>query len=48
MDMETKFLHDGNPKIYLQTKPWSAKTKPEFLYQSVYDGKFEHKMDPSA
>ncbi len=46
MDMETKFLHDGNPKIYLQTKPWSIKTKPESLYQSVHDGKFKHKMDP--
>ncbi|MDR2609058.1 MAG: phosphoribosylformylglycinamidine synthase [Rickettsiales bacterium] len=23
MDMETEFLHDGNPKMHLQTKPWS-------------------------
>ncbi|WP_353281350.1 AIR synthase-related protein [Wolbachia endosymbiont (group A) of Andrena trimmerana] len=23
MDMETEFLHDGNPKVHLQTKPWS-------------------------
>ncbi len=24
MDMETEFLHDGNPKMHLQTKPWSG------------------------
>ncbi|MCA4774340.1 phosphoribosylformylglycinamidine synthase subunit PurL, partial [Wolbachia endosymbiont of Mansonella perstans] len=24
MDMETKFLHDGNPKMHLQTRPWSS------------------------
>ncbi|BEP32570.1 MAG: hypothetical protein WBIAU2_07970 [Wolbachia endosymbiont of Drosophila biauraria] len=23
MDIETEFLHDGNPKVHLQTKPWS-------------------------
>lgn len=23
MDMETEFLHDGNPRMHLQTKPWS-------------------------
>ncbi|NUX01421.1 phosphoribosylformylglycinamidine synthase [Wolbachia endosymbiont of Madathamugadia hiepei] len=22
MDMETEFLHDGNPRMHLQTKPW--------------------------
>ncbi|MDR2831662.1 MAG: phosphoribosylformylglycinamidine synthase [Rickettsiales bacterium] len=26
MDMETEFLHDGNPKMHLQTKPWSKET----------------------
>ncbi|WP_338406752.1 MULTISPECIES: phosphoribosylformylglycinamidine synthase subunit PurL [unclassified Wolbachia] len=24
MDMETEFLHDGNPKVHLQTKPWTG------------------------
>ncbi|WP_395462645.1 AIR synthase-related protein [Wolbachia endosymbiont of Cantharis cryptica] len=24
MDIETEFLHDGNPKVHLQTKPWSG------------------------
>ncbi|NSM56747.1 phosphoribosylformylglycinamidine synthase [Wolbachia endosymbiont of Atemnus politus] len=23
MDIETEFLHDGNPKMHLQTRPWS-------------------------
>ncbi|WCR58031.1 phosphoribosylformylglycinamidine synthase subunit PurL [Wolbachia endosymbiont of Ctenocephalides felis wCfeJ] len=26
MDMETEFLHDGNPKMHLQTKPWTEKS----------------------
>ncbi|WFW29801.1 MAG: phosphoribosylformylglycinamidine synthase [Wolbachia endosymbiont of Menacanthus eurysternus] len=26
MNIETKFLHNGNPKIHLQTKPWLKKT----------------------
>ncbi|MGL9725657.1 MAG: phosphoribosylformylglycinamidine synthase subunit PurL, partial [Wolbachia sp.] len=26
MDMETEFLHDGNPKMHLQTKPCSKET----------------------
>ncbi|MDR2608992.1 MAG: phosphoribosylformylglycinamidine synthase, partial [Rickettsiales bacterium] len=24
MDMETEFLHDGNPKMHLKTKPWPS------------------------
>ncbi|WP_353287920.1 phosphoribosylformylglycinamidine synthase subunit PurL [Wolbachia endosymbiont (group B) of Gerris lacustris] len=28
MDIETEFLHDGNPKVHLQTKPWSGKSNP--------------------
>lgn len=24
IDMDTDFLHDGNPKIHLKTKPWTA------------------------
>lgn len=28
MDIETEFLHDGNPKMHLQTKPWSGKSNP--------------------
>ncbi|MFP3032563.1 MAG: AIR synthase-related protein, partial [Wolbachia sp.] len=24
MDIETEFLHDGNPKMHLQTKPWTG------------------------
>ncbi|MGL9757877.1 MAG: AIR synthase-related protein [Wolbachia sp.] len=28
MDMETEFLHDGNPKVHLQTKPWSKAPSP--------------------
>ncbi|WP_341823373.1 AIR synthase-related protein [Wolbachia endosymbiont (group A) of Agelastica alni] len=26
MDIETEFLHDGNPKVHLQTKPWSKES----------------------
>ncbi|MGL9779322.1 MAG: AIR synthase-related protein [Wolbachia sp.] len=28
MDIETEFLHDGNPKVHLQTKPWSKAPSP--------------------
>ncbi|MBR9983960.1 MAG: AIR synthase-related protein [Wolbachia endosymbiont of Homalodisca vitripennis] len=28
MDMETEFLHDGNPTMHLQTKPWSKVPSP--------------------
>ncbi|UIP91894.1 phosphoribosylformylglycinamidine synthase [Wolbachia pipientis] len=28
MDIETEFLHDGNPKVHLQTNPWSGKSNP--------------------
>ncbi|WP_341820795.1 phosphoribosylformylglycinamidine synthase subunit PurL [Wolbachia endosymbiont (group A) of Myopa testacea] len=28
MDIETEFLHDGNPKVHLQTKPWSKAPYP--------------------
>jgi len=28
MDMETEFLHDGNPTVHLQTKPWSKAPSP--------------------
>ncbi|QKX02385.1 phosphoribosylformylglycinamidine synthase subunit PurL [Wolbachia endosymbiont of Dirofilaria (Dirofilaria) immitis] len=45
MDIETEFLHDGNPRVHLQTKPWSIKTKPESLYKSIYDGESKRKMD---
>ncbi|WP_341808676.1 phosphoribosylformylglycinamidine synthase subunit PurL [Wolbachia endosymbiont (group E) of Neria commutata] len=24
MDIETEFLHDGNPKVHLKTKPWTG------------------------
>nr|WP_065094953.1 MULTISPECIES: AIR synthase-related protein [unclassified Wolbachia] len=26
MDIETEFLHDGNPKVHLQTKPWTGES----------------------
>ncbi|NEV49425.1 phosphoribosylformylglycinamidine synthase [Wolbachia pipientis] len=29
MDIETEFLHDGNPKVHLQMKPWSK--EPAFI-----------------
>ncbi|WP_265026941.1 AIR synthase-related protein [Wolbachia endosymbiont (group A) of Bombylius major] len=28
MDIETEFLHDGNPKVHLQTKPWTGEWIP--------------------
>ncbi|WP_264329068.1 phosphoribosylformylglycinamidine synthase subunit PurL [Wolbachia endosymbiont (group A) of Andrena hattorfiana] len=28
MDIETEFLHDGNPKVHLQIKPWSKAPSP--------------------
>ncbi|QMV46103.1 phosphoribosylformylglycinamidine synthase [Wolbachia pipientis] len=30
MDIETEFLHDGNPKVHLQTKPWSKEPAVSF------------------
>ncbi len=28
MNIETEFLHDGNPKVHLQTKPWTGEWIP--------------------
>ncbi len=28
MNIETEFLHDGNPKVHLQTKPWTGEGIP--------------------
>ncbi|MCV3769235.1 MAG: AIR synthase-related protein [Wolbachia pipientis] len=48
MDMETEFLHSGNPKIYLQTKPWSARTQSKFLYQNVCDTQSQCKINSNV
>nr|KAI5692242.1 hypothetical protein M8J77_025270 [Diaphorina citri]KAI5694448.1 hypothetical protein M8J77_010216 [Diaphorina citri] len=37
MDIETEFLHDGNPKVHLQTKPWSKKSAVYFPVMQVAD-----------
>ncbi|CCE77084.1 MULTISPECIES: phosphoribosylformylglycinamidine synthase subunit PurL [Wolbachia] len=30
MDIGTEFLHDGNPKVHLQTRPWSKESAVSF------------------
>ncbi|MGL9762019.1 MAG: phosphoribosylformylglycinamidine synthase subunit PurL [Wolbachia sp.] len=36
MNIETEFLHNGNPKMHLQTKPWSkAPTAPFSVIQAL-------------
>ncbi|WP_264330424.1 phosphoribosylformylglycinamidine synthase subunit PurL [Wolbachia endosymbiont (group B) of Erebia ligea] len=37
MDIETEFLHDGNPKVHLQTKPWSKESTVSFPVIPVLD-----------
>ncbi|WP_265025011.1 MULTISPECIES: phosphoribosylformylglycinamidine synthase subunit PurL [unclassified Wolbachia] len=37
MDIETEFLHDGNPKVHLQTKPWSKESAVSFPVIPVLD-----------
>ncbi|AZU37929.1 phosphoribosylformylglycinamidine synthase [Wolbachia endosymbiont of Bemisia tabaci] len=37
MDIETEFLHDGNPKVHLQTKPWSKESDVSFPVIPVLD-----------
>ncbi|BFD48127.1 MAG: phosphoribosylformylglycinamidine synthase subunit PurS [Wolbachia endosymbiont of Sergentomyia squamirostris] len=37
MDIGTEFLHDGNPKVHLQTKPWSKESAVSFPVIPVLD-----------
>ncbi|MBA8757170.1 MULTISPECIES: AIR synthase-related protein [Wolbachia] len=37
MDIGTEFLHDGNPKMHLQTKPWSKESAVSFPVMQVAD-----------
>ncbi|MDE5061778.1 AIR synthase-related protein [Wolbachia endosymbiont of Drosophila tsacasi] len=37
MDIETEFLHDGNPKVHLQTKLWSKESAVSFPVMQVAD-----------
>ncbi|QOD38294.1 phosphoribosylformylglycinamidine synthase subunit PurL [Candidatus Wolbachia massiliensis] len=37
MNIETEFLHDGNPKMHLQTKPWSKEPAVSFPVIPVLD-----------
>ncbi|MDR0772798.1 MAG: phosphoribosylformylglycinamidine synthase [Wolbachia pipientis] len=41
MDIETEFLHDGNPKVHLQTKPWSKESAVSFPVIPVLDTRIQ-------